>query len=73
MRLPISIGKFAGIPLNFHPGAFGFQRRVNWHPGVDLYTTDGQIVKSIEDGVVVGVPPGERDADHQWRLTNEKV
>lgn len=45
--------KCAGIPLNFHPGAFGFKRRVNYHPGVDLYTERDQEVLAIEDGIVV--------------------
>lgn len=54
MQLPIPLNNFSGIPMNFHPGAFGFQRRVNWHPGIDLYTTDKQSVRAIEDGIVVG-------------------
>lgn len=47
--------KCAGVPINFHPGAFGFKRRVNYHPGVDLYTERDEEVFAIEDGTVVGL------------------
>jgi hypothetical protein len=44
----------SGVPINYHPGAFGFKRRVNYHTGVDLYCSDGDCVNAIEDGIVVG-------------------
>lgn len=44
-----------GIPLNHHPGAFGFHRKKNHHTGVDLYTNDGEPVYAVEDGIVVKV------------------
>lgn len=44
-----------GIPLNHHPGAFGFQRKKNHHTGVDLYTNDGEAVFAAEDGEVVKI------------------
>jgi len=44
-----------GIPINHHPGAFGFHRRKNHHTGVDLYTEDGEAVHAVEDGTVVHI------------------
>mgnify|MGYP001208020933 CR=1 FL=1 len=44
-----------GIPINHHPGAFGFHRRKNHHTGVDLYTQDGESVYAVEDGTVVHI------------------
>lgn len=44
-----------GIPINHHPGAFGFCRRKNHHTGVDLYTNDGEPVFAVEDGVIVKI------------------
>jgi len=44
-----------GIPVNYHPGAFGFHRRKNHHTGVDLYTVNDAIVRAVEDGVVVKI------------------
>lgn len=45
----------SGIPINHHPGAFGFQRESNRHTGVDLYCNDEQPVYAVEDGTVVKV------------------
>lgn len=72
MQLPIHLNKFSGIPMNFHPGAFGFQRRVNWHPGVDLYTRDGEPVYAIEKGVIVGtgVFTGPKVGTPFWETTH---
>ena len=69
MIFPLS--KCAGVPLNFHPGAFGFKRRVNYHPGVDLYTEHGQPVFAIEDGTVVGkgIFTGPIVGTHFWNTT----
>jgi phosphopantothenoylcysteine decarboxylase len=44
-----------GIPINHHPGAFGFHRSKNHHTGVDLYCKDGEDVFAVEDGIVVKV------------------
>lgn len=44
-----------GIPINHHPGAFGFHRRKNHHTGVDLYCKDGEVVRAAEDGTVVKI------------------
>jgi hypothetical protein len=44
-----------GIPLNHHPGAFGFHRRNNFHTGVDLYTKHHELVHAVEDGIVVKI------------------
>lgn len=44
-----------GIPINHHPGAFGFRRRKNTHTGVDLYTKDREPVYAVEDGTIVKI------------------
>jgi phosphopantothenoylcysteine decarboxylase len=56
-----------GIPINHHPGAFGFHRKKNWHTGVDLYTKDKEQVFAAEDGTVVKVDyfTGPK-VGHQW-------
>ncbi len=72
VQLPLNLNSFPGIPMNFHPGAFGFQRRVNWHPGVDLYTRDGEPIYAIEEGVVVGngVFTGPKVGTPFWETTH---
>jgi hypothetical protein len=45
----------SGIPINFHPGAFGFKRRKNFHTGVDLYTKPLEPVYACEDGVIIKI------------------
>ena len=69
MRFPLN--NCPGIPINFHPGAFGFQRKVNWHTGVDLYTNNGEPVQAIEDGVVVstGLFTGPEMGSDWWETT----
>ena len=47
--------KCSGIPQCGHPGAFLTKRKNHTHTGVDLYTTDGQFVHAVEDGIVVSV------------------
>lgn len=56
-----------GIPINHHPGAFGFHRRKNHHTGVDLYTKDGEAVYAVEDGTVVHIDyfTGPK-VGHEW-------
>jgi murein DD-endopeptidase MepM/ murein hydrolase activator NlpD len=41
------------IPMLPHPGAFGKQRKNHIHEGVDIYCEDGDIVYSMEEGVVL--------------------
>lgn len=56
-----------GIPINHHPGAFGFNRKKNHHTGVDLYTNDGEPVYAVEDGVVVKIDKFTGpDMGHDW-------
>jgi hypothetical protein len=45
----------SGIPINHHPGAFGFHRKKNHHTGVDLYCEDEEIVYAVESGTVVNI------------------
>ena len=44
-----------GIPINHHPGAFGFHRRHNFHTGVDLYTESNAVVSAVEGGTIVHI------------------
>ena len=57
----------SGIPINHHPGAFGFHRRRNHHTGIDLYCRDGAVVRAAEDGTVVKIDvfTGPK-AGHDW-------
>ena len=63
-----------GIPINFHPGAFGFPRKQGQskHTGVDLYSTHGDPVYAVEDGIVVNVEPftGPQDNSPWWLDTD---
>jgi phosphopantothenoylcysteine decarboxylase len=53
IRWQFPISQCPGIPINHHPGAFGFHRKKNHHTGVDLYCKDGSIVYAVEDGTIV--------------------
>ncbi len=55
LRWDFPIGICSGIPINHHPGAFGFKRRRNIHTGVDLYTREGEHVRAVENGVIVRI------------------
>jgi phosphopantothenoylcysteine decarboxylase len=55
LRWLFPLEKCNGIPINHHPGAFGFHRSKNHHTGVDLYTEDGAVVRAVEDGTVVKI------------------
>lgn len=55
LRWLFPIRECRGIPINHHPGAFGFNRRKNHHTGIDLYTQDGEDVYAVESGTVVHV------------------
>jgi hypothetical protein len=63
-----------GIPINFHPGAFGFPRKkgMSRHTGVDLYSVHDAPVYAVEPGVVVSVEPftGPQDNSPWWLDTD---
>lgn len=61
----------SGIPINFHPGAFGFHRKHSYHTGVDLYTNNNAAVYAVEPGVVVAIEPftGPQDGSPWWQNT----
>jgi hypothetical protein len=61
-----------GIPFNYHPGAFGFKRKHEYHTGVDLYCKEGTSVYACEDGIVIGIEPftGPKDNSPWWRDTD---
>jgi phosphopantothenoylcysteine decarboxylase len=60
-----------GVPINHHPGAFGFHRRKNHHTGVDLYCENGSIVRAVEPGTVVhvGIFTGPKVGHPWWEET----
>jgi hypothetical protein len=60
--------KCNGIPINYHPGAFGFHRKNSYHTGIDLYTYQNSLVYAVEDGEVTGVEnfTGPKDNSPWW-------
>ena len=69
---PLLADRCTGIPINPHPGCFGFKRKDSVHTGVDLYTIDEEPVYACEDGVVVGIEPftGVKDNSPWWYDTD---
>jgi len=67
LRWQFPLKKCNGIPINHHPGAFGFHRRKNHHTGCDLYCAEGEPVYAVESGIVVKVDhfTGPK-AGHDW-------
>jgi phosphopantothenoylcysteine decarboxylase len=71
LRWQFPLRQCSGIPINHHPGAWGFHRRKNHHTGVDLYCKDGDDVHAVEDGRVVkiGVFTGPKLGHDWWEET----
>ncbi len=59
------------IPINPHPGSFGYIRKNHIHEGIDLYANEGDNVISIHDGTVVSIVPftGEIAESPWWNNT----
>lgn len=59
------------IPVEPHPGSFGYVRKNHIHEGVDLYAEEGDDVIAIEDGVVRKIIPftGEIANTPWWNNT----
>ncbi|MEI8270164.1 MAG: M23 family metallopeptidase [bacterium] len=55
VRWKFPLNECPGIPINHHPGAFGFHRKKNHHTGVDLYCKNDTKVHAVEDGVIVHI------------------
>jgi phosphopantothenoylcysteine decarboxylase len=55
MTWGIPIYNCRGIPVDLHPGSFGFKRSYYYHTGVDLYCEDGAGVHAVEAGEVVNI------------------
>jgi murein DD-endopeptidase MepM/ murein hydrolase activator NlpD len=70
-KFPLDSSLCRGIPLNHHPGAFGFHRRRNHHTGVDLYCDNLDSVTAVEDGVVVKIDifTGPKVGHNWWEET----
>jgi phosphopantothenoylcysteine decarboxylase len=69
---PTRILTLNAIPINPHPGAFGYKRKNERHTGIDLYCKENHdSVYSVEDGVVVGIEKftGAHDASPWWEDT----
>lgn len=71
LRWRFPLARCNGIPINHHPGAFGFHRRKNHHTGVDLYCEDMEGVYAVEDGTVVKVEvfTGPKRGHDWWEET----
>ena len=54
-KFPLFYGN--GIPINNHPGAFGYRRKHDVHTGVDLYCSKWAPVNAVESGTVVRIIP----------------
>lgn len=70
---PLCITSATGIPVNPHPGAFGYARKGSRHTGVDLYVKrPNTIVNAVEDGTVVCVEhfTGVWDNSPWWNNTD---
>ena len=58
------------VPIDNHPGSFGYKRSYYYHPGVDLYTRDSEPVFACEDGEVLHIGQFTGPPDHQhWEET----
>lgn len=70
-KFPLNFHDCSGIPVFGHPGSFLYKRKHHIHTGVDLYTTDGALVYSVEDGIVVGKDhfTGDQDNSPWWENT----
>ena len=72
MQWRFPLASCTGIPVDPHPGAFGYKRKQSIHTGIDLYTNDDEPVFAIEPGVVVGIEPftGPQDGSPWWNDTH---
>ena len=53
----IDITREVELPIGNHVGAFGVERKFDYHGGVDLYCPDSTAVFAVEDGIIVHVRP----------------
>jgi hypothetical protein len=53
MKFPININSFRGLPINNHPGSFGYIRKHDVHTGIDIYVDEMEPIYAIEDGTVI--------------------
>lgn len=63
---PVDTHYVLGIPINYHPGAFGFKRRKNYHTGVDIYVEEGTLAYPCEEGKVVKVEQFTGGEESPW-------
>lgn len=62
------------VPEVGHPGAFGTQRKFDFHTGVDLYADAGTPVTAVEPGIVVAVIAFTGpEAESPWWLPTSAV
>ena len=69
MTLPLSYLTY--LPINYHPGAFGFPRKYDYHTGIDLYCQPNEVVMAMEAGRIVdmGLFTGVRAGSEWWNET----
>ena len=72
MKWKFPLKNCTGIPVENHPGSFGFKRSWYIHTGVDLYAEDNDSVYAVEDGVVVNILPftGYKTNSAWWKDTD---
>lgn len=59
------------LPIESHPGSFGFKRKNHIHEGIDFYCEENDEVYSVEDGIVIDIKnfTGESVGSHWWNET----
>lgn len=69
--MPVSVGDDWEVPIGNHKGSFGYRRKHHRHEGVDIYVGEGEDVRAMESGVVVGVGrfTGEGVGSPWWNET----
>ena len=70
-RWPLEFS-FSSVPVDDHPGSFGYRRRKSHHSGVDLYCKEGSFVYAMESGRVIGWEhfTGQQDGSPWWNDTD---
>lgn len=54
MKWPL-YNKIPNLPIEGAVGDFGYRRSFYYHPGIDLYCSEGQEICAIEDGEIVNI------------------
>ena len=63
---PLSQRMVTGVPINYHPGAFGFKRRKNYHTGIDIYVSGPCSVTACEPGEIIKIGQFTGGKESPW-------